>query len=620
VRGRVFDRIGGISIAVTRTKTLDFIVIGSGRSGTTSLWKHLDSHPEIHTPPDKEQAFFSIDRNYARGLEWYMRKILGSADSEAKCGTVTPAYMAGSEEAIRMVASRIKESAPDARLIALLRDPIDRAVAIYRSWARNPAGKKVPTFEETVLPTLRLEAQRDIITGAEYGRILNIYLEFFPREQIMVAFTADLQTRPEELMAELFEFIGVDPSHVPPDLTTRYREGGMKMRVPGEAVDSLIEHMKTEVWPHIEDPGREKERGFNWWLRYIWNIEPDDEGKEVEESTRELLKARFAPDIEVLREDIGVEPPWAEAYGAGSRQVAKQAAAPPPSENGRPDAAVAETEAAAVPGPDDESPAETRPARRGTLPTFLIIGAQKSGTRWLRRNLGEHPEIFTADRECAYFSDDPRFGRGLKWYRKQFRGWDGEEIVGEATPGYMMWKPRSPSVEEMATRMDEQLEGVKLIAILRNPVDRLYSAFIHHMLHDRVAHDADLLEVVAAKPPKESGLRLVMGSMYGESLRPFAERFGDRLQILLQEDAKEDAEALYRTALEHIGADPDFVSPDLNKVVHSYKPPPDSPYAQEDGRRRPLTAEEREELFGYFTDDVAELEGLIGRDLSLWRP
>jgi hypothetical protein len=599
---------------VTRTRTLDFIVIGSGRSGTTSLWKHLDSHPEISTPPDKEQAFFSVDRNYERGIEWYMRRILGSAPEGAKRGTVTPAYMAGSEDVIRTIASRIKESAPDARLIALLRDPIDRAVAIYRSWSRNPSGKKLATFEEMVLPSLTGESrvERDIITGGEYGRILSIYLEFFPREQIFVAFTADLDQRPETLLKQLFEFIGVDPSHTPSDLATRYRQGGMNFRVPGEAVDELIEYMRAEVWPAVEDPGRQRERGFNWWLRYIWNIEPDDQGKEIDPHTRELMRARFVPDIEVLREQIGVEPPWAEAYLKGAADAADRPTPVAKPDNGRPAAAPAQANAAA----------EARPrARRWTLPTFLIIGAQKSGTRWLRRNLGKHPEIFTADRECTYFSDDPNFERGLRWYRKQFRGWDGEEIVGEATPGYMMWKPesQSPSLEDMVGRIDEQLPGVKLMAILRNPVDRLYSAFIDHILHGRLAPDDDLLEV-ARRPPTDPGLQLVMGGMYGKSLKPFVERFGDRLQVLLQDDATRDPEGLYRGALEHVGADPGFVPPGLTRVVHSNKPPPDSPYTQEDGQRRPLTAEEREELFAYFTDDVAELESLIDRDLSVWRP
>src|SRR5690349_3233083 len=112
------------------------------------------------------------------------------------------------------------------------------------------------------------------------------------------------------------------------------------------------------------------------------------------------------------------------------------------------------------------------------IPTFLIIGAQKSATRWLRMNLGEHPDVFAASREIEFFNSK-RFERdGVDWYRAQFDGWSGERIVGDATPGYMFWRHR-PDV--MAERMHETVPDVRLIAILRNPVDRAHSAVLHHV-------------------------------------------------------------------------------------------------------------------------------------------
>ena len=111
------------------------------------------------------------------------------------------------------------------------------------------------------------------------------------------------------------------------------------------------------------------------------------------------------------------------------------------------------------------------------LPTFLIIGTQKSGTRWLRLNLGLHPDIFTADGEPTFFNS-AHFDDGADWYRARFTGWSGEQIIGEATPGYMFWR-HGPA--RMVNRIDETLPGVKLLAILRNPVDRALSALIHHI-------------------------------------------------------------------------------------------------------------------------------------------
>src|SRR5258706_323365 len=83
------------------------------------------------------------------------------------------------------------------------------------------------------------------------------------------------------------------------------------------------------------------------------------------------------------------------------------------------------------------------------LPTFLIIGAQKSATRWLRLNLGLHPDVFSAATEVEFFNNGPRFrDEGTDWYRDQFSGWSGEAIAGEATPGYMFWRHGPAAVAE----------------------------------------------------------------------------------------------------------------------------------------------------------------------------
>lgn len=255
------------------------------------------------------------------------------------------------------------------------------------------------------------------------------------------------------------------------------------------------------------------------------------------------------------------------------------------------------------------------------LPTFLIIGAQKSATRWLRTNLGAHPQVFTADTESHFFSRNRFFHRGLDWYRTHFEGWDGEPIVGEATPGYMMWLD-DPA--KMAGRIDEYLPDVRLLALLRNPVDRAYSAFIHHMRRGRIPADADLLgwvRSVALEDDKQGFKQgLIAGGWYAASLTPYFERFGERLQVFLHDDVIDHPKRVYRCALEHIGASPDFVPPELERVVFSNSPPKPSAYHEGKGGRRKLTSEERAELYEYFRHDIDQLEELLGRDLSIWRP
>jgi hypothetical protein len=249
------------------------------------------------------------------------------------------------------------------------------------------------------------------------------------------------------------------------------------------------------------------------------------------------------------------------------------------------------------------------------LPTFLIIGAQKSATRWLRFNLGLHPEIYTAPREVEFFNSAVQFrGPGPAWYRQQFEGWDGEPFVGEATPGYMFWR-HQPAV--MAERIQQTVPDAQLIAILRNPIDRTQSALIHHIEGGSLPPDTDLLEFVNASPPERERLGIIAGSWYAASLEPFQARFGERLLVLLHDDADDDPRGVYDRAVRHVGAEPNFVPPELERVRFSYQQQPSG----ETHAGRKLTLAGRRELFEtFFADDVRKLEEMIGRDLSCWDP
>jgi hypothetical protein len=253
--------------------------------------------------------------------------------------------------------------------------------------------------------------------------------------------------------------------------------------------------------------------------------------------------------------------------------------------------------------------------RTGPFPTFLIIGAQKSATRWLRVNLGEHPDAFTVPGEVEFFN--LHFRRGVRWYRSWFDDWKGERAVGEATPGYMM-QGDNPGV--VAARIDGMLPDVRLIALLRNPVDRAYSAFVHHMARDRIPPDADLLDYVERVDPERDELGIINGGWYARSLAPYAERFGDRLLILLHDDVSADPVAVYRSAAAHVGVSPDVLPPEIDAVRFSNQPPGGSPYAAGEGGRRPLTADERARLYEFYRRDIARLERMFGLGFQRWHP
>jgi hypothetical protein len=252
------------------------------------------------------------------------------------------------------------------------------------------------------------------------------------------------------------------------------------------------------------------------------------------------------------------------------------------------------------------------------LPTFLIVGAQKSATRWLRMNLGEHPEVFTAPTELSFFSSPERFGElGVDWYRRQFDGWSGEPIVGEATPAYMMWRHDPAAVAE---RIRKTLGRARIVAVLRNPVDRAHSALLHHIDRGRLPSDTELLAYVRSQSPEEDQLCIVSGGWYAASLRPYFERFRRRVCVVLHDDVREQPSAVYRTVLGHVRASTEFVPARLDRVRFSIQQPRDDRPAIAYPAARALTADERRELFEHFRDDVRELERMVRRDLSHWDP
>jgi hypothetical protein len=175
----------------------------------------------------------------------------------------------------------------------------------------------------------------------------------------------------------------------------------------------------------------------------------------------------------------------------------------------------------------------------------------------------------------------------------------------------MIWKHHPALV---AQRMDEHLPDLRLIAVLRNPIDRAQSAMVHHMRRNRLPRGSRLVDVVRERrPPQTDWFCLVSGGWYAASLEPFVERYGDRLLVLFHDDIDRDPGRPYRAALAHVGADPDFVPPSLHRVVFSNR-------RGRAARNSSLTIEDRVEMWDYFRADVARLEQMLGVDLSRWAP
>lgn len=204
-----------------------FIVIGGTRCGTTSLHSYLDQHPEVLMSRIKEPNFF-IPEGSARdfggpGADMILRQsvfeesayraLFPPADGVLAYGESSPRYLSTPG-----TAARIRSRLPGVKLIAILRNPVDRALSDFSLRTRD-GWEPCRTIEAALADEKRRLAE-NWATGlyryrGYYGRQLQEYFQAFSRRQIQVVLYEDLVTRPDWLYQLLFSFIGVDPSFRP---------------------------------------------------------------------------------------------------------------------------------------------------------------------------------------------------------------------------------------------------------------------------------------------------------------------------------------------------------------------------------------------------------------------
>jgi hypothetical protein len=203
----------------------DFVIIGGKKCGTTFLYHLLGQHPLVEPAASKELHFF--DALFDEGIEWY-RQCFPAPRWENGRRTITgeaSPYMAN-----RLAPERMARVVPEARLIALLRDPIDRAYSDYQMVARKD--REHNTFEEAIGLQEPAEAGEARLSGKEgensegeedanlnddseylsrsvYVDQLLRWSEFFPREQMLVLKSEDFFERPQETLKIILDFLGL---------------------------------------------------------------------------------------------------------------------------------------------------------------------------------------------------------------------------------------------------------------------------------------------------------------------------------------------------------------------------------------------------------------------------
>jgi hypothetical protein len=298
-----------------------------------------------------------------------------------------------------------------------------------------------------------------------------------------------------------------------------------------------------------------------------------------------------------------------------------------------------------------------------TLPNFLIIGTQKAGTTALAYHLGKHPQIYISPiKEPGFFDFENRqpdfSGPGdrelhrfvttdIEAYRQLFQGVNNEIAIGEATTWYL-YSPKAPEC------IYKYVPNVKLIVILRNPVDRAYSAFMH------VIRDGRETVTDFAQALKEEEIRIArnweylwryqqMGFYYAQLKRYFDLFKQNQIKVYLYEDLKNDPVNLVKDICQFLDVDErlitkslprrnvsgipknkllDYLSKKQNfKSVKAFLKLFISSKVREsimvNLKNKNLTKPQmspmiRSQLTEIYRQDILKLQDLIGQDLSPW--
>ena len=220
VRRVARNTIWGFGRATARWRPRpDFLVIGAQKAGTTALYAYLRWHPGITGPSWKEVSFF--DRHWWRGEAWYRGQF--PLRSRGKLvGEASPSYLFHP-----LAPERARVMVPDAKLVALLREPVARAYSQYQH--EVSLGREPLSFEDAIAAEegrTAGEAERLVadpkafsrawwdhtyVARGRYAEQLERWLAVFPREQLLVVRTEDLGERPAETYASILSFLDAAP-------------------------------------------------------------------------------------------------------------------------------------------------------------------------------------------------------------------------------------------------------------------------------------------------------------------------------------------------------------------------------------------------------------------------
>ena len=242
---------------------------------------------------------------------------------------------------------------------------------------------------------------------------------------------------------------------------------------------------------------------------------------------------------------------------------------------------------------------QLRSASKLTLPDFLGIGAQKSGTSWLAKNLRYHPQIFVSkEKELHYF--DRNYHRSLSHYGKHFLS-GRNQVKGEITPAYAILEPK------VIRFIHTLMPNLRLIYLIRNPIDRAWSQAYMNLvsLPGRPYGDVKENEFIAHFHSPRSTLRGDYRRCVDNWLDCFPQ---EQLLIEFFEDIACQPKQLLERVFHHLNVEPpqDWSAFPFNEKVFA-------------GNPRPMPEKFRAILEDMYAEEIGALELRFGKKVSNWR-
>lgn len=286
----------------------NFLIIGAEKSGTTALYHYLRQHPQIYMSPVKEPRFFSYTEGQKpkRGGPGHFttepitdiaayRRLFDGVSRETAIGEATPNYIVNPE-----APARIRRYIPDVKLIAILRNPAERAYSSFLQ-ARWLGVEPITDFARALQEE---EARKQngwaggwwrYKTKGFYYRQLKRYFDTFGRRQLRVYLYEDFRADPVSILQEIFEFLNVDTTFIP-DTTIKTNVSGVpKSRFLHSMVAASRRPAIKRLIPH------HLIRGLREPMRNLTLAKPPQLSQEL----RSQLNAAYEEDILGLEKLIG---------------------------------------------------------------------------------------------------------------------------------------------------------------------------------------------------------------------------------------------------------------------------------------------------------------------------